>query len=93
LDHGIQEIAIFDFAPVNREYKVGEVGFLSDSGDQRVDQVSYQRVNDGAKGRADYDGDRQIYYVATKNEITKTFQHRLAPLRVLAQSQTCYQFC
>src|SRR5580704_11870490 len=82
LDQRIEEVAVLDLAAVDVQHQVREIGLVDDRRDHWIDQVGDQRIDDRAEGRADHNGDRQIDYVATKNKVTETFQHRLAPLRV-----------
>lgn len=74
-DHGIQKIAVSDFAAVNGEDQCGKIRLAHNGGQQRIDNVLHQRIDDGSEGRADYDGDSKVNYVATQKKIAESFDH------------------
>lgn len=74
-DCGVEEVAVGDYASVDVEDESGEVGFANDCCNEGGDDVFNKRADDGAEGRPDDDGDREIEDVAAEYEVTKAFDH------------------
>jgi hypothetical protein len=55
--------------------KGGEVGGAHQRGDHGGDYIGGNGRGDRAEGRADDDGNSQVYNISTQNKITKAFQH------------------
>ena len=77
-DEGVEEVAVGDNSSVDVQDKVGEVRLADYGSDEGRDDVFDDRIDDGGECSTDDDGDCEIEYVATQDEITKTFEHGIS---------------
>src|SRR5262249_24431883 len=74
-DQCVDEVAVEEPAPVDREAELGEVVLPKDRGDQRRDQVGDERRDERAEGDADDEGHRQLDEVAAQEESSELLGH------------------
>ena len=72
-DNGVEEMSVLDLASVDRIHKPAEVRHSRDPRDKRRHDVEDERVDDGTKGCADDDTDREGDDVAAKQELLEFF--------------------
>ena len=80
-DECVEEVAVGDGSAVDVQDERGEVRLANYGSDEGIDEVFDDRVDDGGKRSTDDDGNGEIEYVATQDEITKTFDHRISRLK------------
>src|SRR5271166_2195432 len=86
---GIEEVADLDVSTADVHYYAAEVRFAHCGRNQRVQYVAHQRRDDGVEGRAENDGNGQVYDVSTQNEIAKSPEH--ISLLSLACASPCHK--
>src|SRR5690606_14214983 len=76
-----RDFGIVSFSGAQHDPHFAEVNAAGYQADDRADNVSHQRIDDGGKRGADDDTDRKIQNIAPHDEVSKLGQHGLRSLK------------